>query len=81
VDGPKLSYEEHVERCLELLRPGGLLVVDNALMSGAVAGSGGGWSPEQVESQRALNARLMKDARLDATITAVGDGVALAVRR
>jgi len=81
VDGPKLSYDEHVERCLALLRPGGLLVVDNALMSGAVAGSGGGWSPEHVESQRALNARLMGDARVLATVTAVGDGVALAVRR
>jgi caffeoyl-CoA O-methyltransferase len=81
VDGPKLSYEEHVERCLALLRPGGLLVVDNALMSGAVAGSGGGWSPDHVESQRALNARLIEDPRVVATVTAVGDGVALAVRR
>jgi predicted O-methyltransferase YrrM len=57
------------------------LVVDNALMSGAVAGSGGGWSPEHVESQRTLNARLMRDPRLVATVTAVGDGVALGVRR
>jgi predicted O-methyltransferase YrrM len=81
VDGPKLSYDEHVERCLELLRPGGLLVVDNALMSGAVAGSGGGWSRESVASQRELNARLVADPRLIATVTAVGDGVALAVRR
>jgi caffeoyl-CoA O-methyltransferase len=81
VDGPKSSYEHHVDRCLELLRAGGLLVVDNALMSGAVAGSGGGWSRESAEGQRALNAHLMADERLLATVTAVGDGVALAVKR
>jgi predicted O-methyltransferase YrrM len=79
VDGPKLSYDDHVERCLELLRPGGLLIVDNALMSGTVAGAPGGWSRESAENQRALNARLMADERLSATVTAVGDGVAIAV--
>jgi predicted O-methyltransferase YrrM len=79
VDGPKLSYDEHVERCLELLRPGGLLIADNALMSGSVAGAPGGWSRESAENQRALNARLMADERLAATVTAVGDGVAIAV--
>jgi predicted O-methyltransferase YrrM len=81
VDGPKSSYGNHVERCLALLRPGGLLIVDNALMSGGVAGSGGGWSRESTEGQRELNARLMADERLIATVTAIGDGVALAVRR
>jgi predicted O-methyltransferase YrrM len=81
VDGPKSSYGQHVERCLALLRPGGLLVVDNALMSGAVAGSGGGWSRESVEGQRELNASLMADDRLLATVCAVGDGVALAVKK
>jgi predicted O-methyltransferase YrrM len=79
VDGPKTSYDEHVERCLELLRPGGLLLVDNALMSGSVAGAPGGWSRERAENQRELNARLMADDRLTATVTAVGDGVAIAV--
>ena len=81
VDGPKLSYEEHVERCLALLRPGGLLVVDNALMSGAVAGSGGGWSPrarrEPARAQRAPDGRPAADGDRDRG----GDGVALAVRR
>jgi predicted O-methyltransferase YrrM len=81
VDGPKLSYDEHVERCLELLRPGGLLLVDNALMGGSVAGAPGGWSGASVENQRELNARLLADERLCATVTAVGDGVAIAVLR
>jgi predicted O-methyltransferase YrrM len=80
VDGPKLSYDEHVERCLELLRLGGLLLVDNALMGGSVAGAPGGWSGASVENQRELNARLLADPRLRATVTPVGDGVAIAVR-
>jgi caffeoyl-CoA O-methyltransferase len=79
VDGPKLSYDEHVERCLQLLRPGGLLLVDNALMGGSVAGAPGGWSGRSVENQRELNGRLLADPRLRATVTPVGDGVAIAV--
>ncbi len=81
VDGPKLSYEPHVERCVALLRRGGVLVVDNALMGGGVAGAESHWSQSSVEAQRALNARLLADPRLVATVTAVGDGVALAVLR
>lgn len=81
VDGPKLSYDEHVERCLELLRPGGLLLVDNALMDGSVAGAPSGWSGASVENQRELNARLMADPRLQTTVTAIGDGVAIALLR
>lgn len=81
VDGPKLSYDEHIERCLELLRPGGLLLVDNALMDGAVAGAPSGWRGASVENQRELNARLLADLRLSATVTPVGDGVVIAVTR
>jgi caffeoyl-CoA O-methyltransferase len=83
LDGVKAEYEEYFERVVPLLRPGGLVAVDNVLMSGTVAeGRGDGhWSNEQVRTARAFNEHLLADPRLDGTITPVGDGIALAVRR
>jgi len=82
LDGVKAEYEAYLERVVPLLRPGGLVAVDNVLMSGTVAeGRGDGhWSDEQVRTARAFNARLLADPRLTGTITPVGDGIALAVR-
>lgn len=83
VDGVKDQYPDYLNALLPLLRPGGLLALDNALMSGAVAeGAGSGqWSDAQVVSMRALNERLMEHPDLLSTVTPIGDGVALAVRR
>jgi O-methyltransferase len=84
LDGPKGLYADHLEAALALLRPGGLLVVDNVLMSGAVASGSAQaqWSAEHVAAQRAFNARLLADERLGAaTLAPVGDGVALGVKR
>lgn len=82
IDGVKTQYGEYFDSLLPLLRPGGLLAVDNVLMSGAVAaGRGDGhWSDQQVATARAFNQRLLEHEALAATITPVGDGVLLAVR-
>jgi predicted O-methyltransferase YrrM len=83
LDGVKAEYEEYLALVVPLLRPGGLVAVDNVLMSGTVAeGRGDGhWSDEQVATARAFNERLLGHPELVATITPVGDGIALAVRR
>lgn len=83
VDGVKAEYEEYLALVVPLLRPGGLVAVDNVLMSGTVAeGRGDGhWSDEQVARARELNGRLLDHPQLVATITPVGDGIALAARR
>ena len=84
IDGPKGGYSEHMQLIVERLRsPGGLLVVDNVLMSGGVATATptGPWSQEHVDGMRAFNAALLRDDRLSAkTVLPVGDGVALAAR-
>jgi caffeoyl-CoA O-methyltransferase len=82
IDGPKRDYGGQLERIVELLRPGGLLVVDNVLMSGAVASGEPTeyWSAEHIAAMRALNERLVSHPQLTGTVTPVGDGVALAVR-
>lgn len=83
LDGPKQAYASQLDRAIELLRPGGLIAVDNVLMGGTVAAneSDGHWSADHIAAMRGLNARLTSDPALTGTVTPVGDGLALAVRR
>jgi predicted O-methyltransferase YrrM len=83
IDGVKAEYEQYLDLVVPLLRPGGLVAVDNVLMSGTVAEneSDGHWSEEQIATARAFNERLLTHPQLVGTITPVGDGIALAVRR
>jgi predicted O-methyltransferase YrrM len=83
IDGVKAQYGEYFDLVLPRLRAGGLLLVDNVLMGGTVAEgrSDGRWSEDQIERARAFNERLLKHPELEATITPVGDGVLIAVRR
>jgi predicted O-methyltransferase YrrM len=76
IDCNKESYALYVERCLELLRPGGLLVVDNVLWSGKVARPD--ISDPETDSLRALNAALRNDKRVDLSMLPVFDGLTLA---
>lgn len=79
VDADKPAYETYYEQLLKLLRPGGLIALDNTLWSGAVA------DPNATESNavalRALNAKLHRDERVDLSLLPVGDGLTLARKR
>lgn len=83
-DADKSDYALLLDRLVALVRPGGLLVTDNALWDGEVVP---GYvrnprrSPESVEAIVAYNRRLSTDERLFTMILAVGDGVAVSVRR
>jgi predicted O-methyltransferase YrrM len=83
IDGVKSQYCDYFELVLPTLRDGGVLVVDNVLMSGTVADgkSNGHWTGEQIAGARAFNERLLAHERLTSTITPVGDGVLVAVKR
>jgi caffeoyl-CoA O-methyltransferase len=78
VDGVKSEYGEYFEGLLPRLLPGALLVVDNVLMRGAVAE---GDTSERSATARAFNERLLGHPELTATVTPVGDGVLVAVKR
>lgn len=78
LDGVKLQYGDYFEKVLPLLADGAVLVVDNVLQDGDVAQPGGS---EQVEAIRQLNRRLVESDQFAATVTPVGDGVLVAVRR
>jgi caffeoyl-CoA O-methyltransferase len=83
IDGPKSGYGTHLDQVVGLLRPGGLLLVDNVLMGGGAATGEptNQWSEESVALIRDFNARLKARDDLRASFLAVGDGVALAVRQ
>jgi len=78
IDADKGGYDAYYERCLRLLRPGGLLAIDNTLWSGAVA------RPAQdadTEALQRLNAKLHQDQRIDLSLLPIGDGLTLARKR
>jgi len=83
LDGVKDDYPRHLELALPLVRSGGVVAVDNVLLSGMVAeGRGAGhWTDDHVARMRAFNAALVSDRDLAGTVLPVGDGVAVAVRR
>ena len=82
IDGVKDQYPDYLDAVVPLVRPGGVIAVDNVLMSGSVAEgvAGGPWSDAHVVGMRSFNERLMSHRELEATVTPVGDGVALAVK-
>ncbi len=83
IDGTKTQYSDYLERLLPLLRKDGMLIVDNVLMGGTVAEgrSDEEWTSEQIKSARAFNERLLHSEGLTGTVTPVGDGVLIAVKR
>jgi predicted O-methyltransferase YrrM len=83
IDGVKTQYGEYFELLLPLLAPGAVLAVDNVLMSGTVAEgrSDGHWTDDQIAGARAFNERLLTNEQLTGTLTPVGDGVLIAIKR
>jgi predicted O-methyltransferase YrrM len=78
IDADKTGYDAYYERCLRLVRPGGLIAIDNTLWSGSVARPSN--DADTVALQR-LNAKLHADERIDVSLLPVGDGLTLARRR
>lgn len=79
IDADKLEYDAYYEACLRLLRPGGLIVLDNMLWSGRVAAP----PPldEGTQALRDLNLKIRDDDRVQAALLTVGDGLMLAYKR
>lgn len=79
IDADKPAYDAYYELLLKLMRPGGLIALDNTLWSGAVA------DPHTREPNavalRALNDKLHRDERIDLSLLPVGDGLTLARKR
>ncbi len=79
VDADKENYPHYYEHGLELLRPGGLMAIDNVLWGGAVADPAR--QDADTEAIRALNAKLHDDERVTLSLVPIGDGLTLARKR
>ncbi|MEG4970089.1 class I SAM-dependent methyltransferase [Microcoleus sp. B6-A1] len=79
IDADKENYEAYFERSLQLVRNGGLIVIDNVLWSGRVA-------DPQVQDEstlaiRSFNDKLRNDARVTLSVVPIADGLTLALKR
>jgi predicted O-methyltransferase YrrM len=78
IDADKSGYDNYYERCLQLVRPGGLIAIDNVLWSGRVG------DPEVQDNRtnqiRALNSKIHQDHRVNLSLLPIADGLTLAMK-
>ncbi|HWG04539.1 MAG TPA: class I SAM-dependent methyltransferase [Beijerinckiaceae bacterium] len=79
IDADKSSYDAYYERCLILVRRGGVIAIDNVLWSGAVVDAND--QDKDTVALRALNKKIRDDNRVDMCLLPIGDGVTLVRRR
>lgn len=79
IDADKPNYAEYYERCLRLVRAGGLIAIDNVLWDGEVVNHDN-MDPE-TEAIRAMNKLLEHDERVDISLVPIADGLTLARKR
>jgi predicted O-methyltransferase YrrM len=79
IDADKRNYLNYYERCMRLVRRGGVIAIDNTLWGGSVADSR--HKDADTKAIRALNRRVYRDRRVDVALVPIGDGLTLAYRR
>ena len=79
IDADKTGYDIYYERALRLVRPGGLIAIDNVLWGGDVANPED--QTEDTVAIRRLNDKLAKDDRITLAMVSIGDGLSLARKR
>ena len=79
IDADKGGYDYYFEACLKLIRPGGLITFDNMIWGGDVADDS--ITDRDTVALRNLNAKIIKDERVDACLLTIADGIMLARRR
>lgn len=79
IDADKGGYDTYYERCLALLRPGGVIAIDNVLWGGSVIDDDD--DRESTVALRAINEKVFSDARVSACMLPVGDGITLATKK
>jgi len=75
IDADKTGYDAYYERCLQLIRAGGLIAIDNTLWGGEVARPA---DDDDTRALQALNDKLHHDERIEMAMLPIGDGLTLA---
>ena len=79
IDADKAEYPDYYEECVRLLRPGGVVILDNVFRSGSVLDASSD-DPRNVAT-REVNDRIATDERVDVVMLGVADGITLALKR
>lgn len=78
IDADKSGYDTYYEGALKLLRSGGLVLIDNTLWSGDVADPS--QTDEDTQAIRAINAKVVKDPRVEICMVPICDGLTMAMK-
>ena len=79
IDADKQNMLNYFEYCLQLIRPGGLIMIDNVLWGGSVADPNK--NDDDTNAIRATNQFILRDDRVDISLVPIGDGLTLARKR
>ena len=79
IDADKANYRNYFERCLKLVRKGGLIALDNTLWGGQVLNADA--ADEDTRAIQAFNRKLRTDRRVEIAMLTIGDGLTLALKR
>ena len=79
IDADKENYDRYYEQCLQLIRPEGLILLDNVLWSGRVAEPT--FQDADTVAIRQLNQKLKQDERVDISLLPMADGITIARKR
>lgn len=79
IDADKPNYEEYYEKVYQLVRPGGVIAIDNVLRSGDVLDTS--VNDPGTAAVRALNEKLSRDERIHLSMLPIADGLTLAIKR
>ncbi|MEM9161969.1 MAG: class I SAM-dependent methyltransferase [Cyanobacteria bacterium P01_F01_bin.4] len=79
IDADKRNYDSYYEKSLQLVRPGGLIAIDNVLWSGRVADPT--VQDNRTQRIRALNEKIYQDPRVSLSLLPIADGLTLAVKK
>ncbi len=78
IDADKENYINYYEKAIKLVRPGGIIGIDNVLWGGSIVDA----TNQSIEAKvlRELNAKLLHDNRVAISMLTIGDGLTLAIR-
>jgi predicted O-methyltransferase YrrM len=79
IDADKSNYPHYYDRILQLIRPQGLILIDNVLWSGRVADSE--VNDNRTQQIRNFNEKLYRDNRIDLSLLSIADGLTLAMKK
>jgi predicted O-methyltransferase YrrM len=84
IDADKINYDQYYEKSLSLLRPGGMIAIDNVLLFGSVVDSSvldadlkTRITDADIDAMRKLNGKISNDPRVDETMLPIADGLTL----